>query len=330
MVHSRASKRRRASDSFDDNNTAATATSSRPTLDSQIHSVIWKRPRYPDAADSSATSSSSPSSSDAPTPVPDSPCDPSSSTSQRAHSHAKVSGHGMGHHESHKLRLRKDREEKWKKWCEARRWEKKDDPEYRQKVGSKEVHRSDAMSYFRLKDYEIDTLPHIIFENEHSPLSPGKSYSLGNLHTLVSRKFAFLAGLDPDISMKTQEVEFLRRGWELFQADTQKLEERMKAKGKTRKALVFRVTYLPRLRPCPVSGAAIGDARAQARAKPRPLGSWTSRVYEDGVCIGEWLNFQFDPDDDGIFYARYERFRPRGAQWVWVPDREDGHDYDIC
>ena len=107
----------------------------------------------------------------------------------------------------------------------------------------------------------------------------------------------------------------------------------MKAKGKTRKALVFRVTYLPlpRLRHCPITGAALapGDARAQARAKPRPLGSWTSRVYEDGVYIGEWLNFQFDPDDDDFEdnYRKYVRFRPKGADWQWVLD--DAYD-DCC
>ena len=75
------------------------------------------------------------------------------------------------------------------------------------------------MTYFRLKDYEIDTLPYVTFDNEHNPMIPGKSYTLANLHTLVSRKYAFLAGLDPAVSMKTQEVDFLKRGWELFEAE---------------------------------------------------------------------------------------------------------------
>ena len=74
-------------------------------------------------------------------------------------------------------------------------------------------------SHFRLKYHEIDTLPHGTFENEHDPRNPRKSYCLGNLYTVVSRKLAFLAGLDCGINLKTQEVEFLRRGWELFQAE---------------------------------------------------------------------------------------------------------------
>lgn len=75
------------------------------------------------------------------------------------------------------------------------------------------------MSYFRLKDCEIDTLPYITFDDEHNPMIPGRSYGLGNLHTLVSRKYAFLAGLDPGVSLSSQEVEFLKRGWQLFEAE---------------------------------------------------------------------------------------------------------------
>lgn len=73
-----------------------------------------------------------------------------------------------------------------------------------------------AMSYFRLKDYEIDTLPYVLFDDEHNPTTPGRSYNLGNLHTLVSRKFAFLHGLDEKLDPRTREVELLKRGWSLF------------------------------------------------------------------------------------------------------------------
>lgn len=40
----------------------------------------------------------------------------------------------------------KEREEAWMQWCEEHRWEPKDDPGYKQKVRSKEVHRSDGES----------------------------------------------------------------------------------------------------------------------------------------------------------------------------------------
>ncbi len=74
------------------------------------------------------------------------------------------------------------------------------------------------MSYFRLKEYEIDTLPYVTFANEHNPTVLGKSYNLANLHALVSRKHAFLHGLDEKLDLRTREVELLKRGWELFDA----------------------------------------------------------------------------------------------------------------
>ena len=135
--------------------------------------------------------------------------------------------------------IKKERETRWKAWCRERRWSEEDDPMYKQKAGASEVHRSDgmfsfelcphhptrgaqrsiptAMTYFRLKDYEIDTLPHVEFENIHNPNTPGRSYNRGNLCTLVSRKFAMLGGVDSEIDPKTREDEFLRRGWTLFQ-----------------------------------------------------------------------------------------------------------------
>lgn len=88
----------------------------------------------------------------------------------------------------------------------------------------------------------------------------------------------------------------------------------MRAKGKQRKELVFGVIFVPRL-------PRTADEHGR-RIKPRPSGSWTSRVYEDGVCIGEWLNFQYDPDvaEYADFYKSFERFRPRNADWVWASD----------
>ncbi|RPD73783.1 hypothetical protein L226DRAFT_613907 [Lentinus tigrinus ALCF2SS1-7] len=250
--------------------------------------------------------SPSPSSSRSPSPFLEEPTS--------SESHGKRGLHTQRQRETVRRAVEKKRHTaRWKTWCEEHRWERDHDPGYKQKVGSKEVHRADAMAYFRLKDYEIDTLPYVTFDNEHNPMVPGKSYNLGNLHTLVSRKFAFLHGLDEKLDPRAREVELLKRGWELFDADTKKLEERMHAKGKKRKELVFGVIFIPR-QP--------GQNERGGKTKPRPFGSWTTRVYEDGVYIGEWLNFQFDPDDDdfGDHYRRYERFRPKDAEWHWELD----------
>ena len=74
-----------------------------------------------------------------------------------------------------------------------------------------------AKSYFRLKDVEIDTLPYVAFENVHNMNSYGRSYSVANLRTLVSRKFGVLAGVDEELDPKTEEAAFLKRGWALFE-----------------------------------------------------------------------------------------------------------------
>ena len=97
---------------------------------------------------------------------------------------------------------------------------------------------------------------------------------------------------------------------------TKKLDERMRAKGEKRKELVFHVMYVPR-QP--------GRSERGRNTKPRPFGSWTTPVYEDGMRIGEWLNFQFDPEDDDFcdHYRRYERFRPKDAEWEWLLDSAD-------
>ena len=89
-----------------------------------------------------------------------------------------------------------------------------------------------------------------------------------------------------------------------------KYEERLQAKGRSRKALVFSVIFAPR--------PPYTDTRSE-KVKPRPIGSWTSRVFEDGLYIGRWLNFQCDPDTDeyGDFHKAVERFRPKNADWVW-------------
>ena len=88
------------------------------------------------------------------------------------------------------------------------------------------------------------------------------------------------------------------------------LEERMHAKGKSRKPLKS-WEIIPARR--------LDHVLSGRNTKARPLGSWTTQVYEDGVVIGEWLNIQFDPDAGFYedFYAGFERFRPADADWEW-------------
>lgn len=56
----------------------------------------------------------------------------------------RVHARGIGHKGARKLAMKKEREERWREWCEVHRWYREDDPGYKQKVGSKEVQRSDG------------------------------------------------------------------------------------------------------------------------------------------------------------------------------------------
>ncbi|KAJ6546894.1 hypothetical protein B0H19DRAFT_1162900 [Mycena capillaripes] len=147
------------------------------------------------------------------------------------------------------------------------------------------------MHYYRLKTEEIATLPYFTFENQHHPLAPpGKSYVVAELERLVYRKFATLGGVsDEDPKSETQ---FLGEGQRLFEEDTAKLEARSPRKPPRTFTIVRKVP------------------KSTNNFLDRPFGSWESPVYENGVLVGYWLNFQFDPsgDDDG-FYDGYERFR---------------------
>ncbi|KAJ7460880.1 hypothetical protein B0H11DRAFT_2004918 [Mycena galericulata] len=181
--------------------------------------------------------------------------------------------------------LKQKRKSEWLTWCLQNVWTP--DPLYRQKNGSKEMHRGDAMQHYRLKDVEIDTLPYFKFENEHRPGAPGKSYVVAELERLVYRKFATLNGIPQD-----SLPHFLSEGRRLFEADTAKLEQRSPRKPPT----IYRIKIVEE----PIENF-----------PNRPCGSWESPVYEDGVFIGWELNFQFDPEgnDDG-FYDQFETFRP--------------------
>ncbi|KAJ7778662.1 hypothetical protein DFH07DRAFT_1033352 [Mycena maculata] len=138
------------------------------------------------------------------------------------------------------------------------------------------------MRDYRLKDFEIATLPYFKFENEYCPAVPGKSYMVAELDRLVYRKFATLNGVPwwgASIS------HFLREGRRLFEEDT-----------------------------IPPEGAQdlphqSGRGAPRRELPHRPFGPWVSPVYENGQVIGWELNFQFDPEgnDDG-FYDQFEMF----------------------
>ncbi|KAL2277024.1 hypothetical protein FJTKL_00319 [Diaporthe vaccinii] len=99
----------------------------------------------------------------------------------------------------------------WNKYAQSSYWEK--DDSYRQKVNTFEIHRSDAMQFYRLKAAEMDTLPYWEFENKNYPSHPGRSYSHEGVLMLVSRKHAMLSGLH---EKGLREHELLRQGKELF------------------------------------------------------------------------------------------------------------------
>ncbi|KIK57496.1 hypothetical protein GYMLUDRAFT_263008 [Collybiopsis luxurians FD-317 M1] len=242
--------------------------------------------------------------------TPKTPCMPKTPQKQGGSGSRDVS---PGSSSPSKSALKKQRVEVWNRWCEQNKWNPKDDPHYTQKIGTQEVHRTEAKQYFCLADKEIDTVPYITFKNEYNERQPGRSYNLANLHTLVSRKSAYLAGLHEEnsgLDPKKNEAEFLKRGWKLFTGENEKREQNcLNRTGQNRKQ--------PRIWKIIQKRDPFMNSLRRNR-KDRPGGSWTSRVYDDdGSYIGEWLNFQFDPDagDYADFYASFERFRPKDADW---------------
>ncbi|TBU44966.1 hypothetical protein BD309DRAFT_751074 [Dichomitus squalens] len=184
-----------------------------------------------------------------------------------------------------KVQSKEEREERWKKWCVDRKWSRLHDPRYKQKVGDRGVYRSDATAYYRLNSYEIDTLPHATFDNPHNPKSFGRLYNISDLRTLVSRKFAYLAGLDARFDREEQEVGFIKEGWKPFEEYEKILEEAMQKKGKRRKPLHCRTI----IEVVPIPDSPIKHHHGSM--KPRPPGSRLMRVYQDGNFIGDHLNF---------------------------------------
>lgn len=101
---------------------------------------------------------------------------------------------------------------------------------------------------------------------------------------------------------------------------TQRLTERLRMKGEKRKELVFCVIFVPRLLSDEHGRDHALSTDPTSATRPRPSGSWTTRVYEDGVHIGEWLSLQYDPESEDYSDARKAlvRFRPKNAAWTWA------------
>ncbi|KAK2613794.1 hypothetical protein N8I77_000678 [Diaporthe amygdali] len=190
----------------------------------------------------------------------------------------------------------------WNEHVRLSYWQK--DDSYRQKVNTHEIHRSDAMQFYRLKAAEMDTLPYWEFENNNYPSHPGRSYSHEGVLMLVSRKAAMLAGLH---EKGLREHELLRQGKELFDNEQARLLQR--TPNKKTKPRLWKI----------VNRHANRD---RMYWDSMPSGSWESPVWEHGKVVGHWLNYQFDPDigpeDDWMFSPA--RFRPLGSsQRVEMP-----------
>ncbi|KAI3402182.1 hypothetical protein diail_111 [Diaporthe ilicicola] len=183
----------------------------------------------------------------------------------------------------------------WNEYVELSRWEKDDG--YRQKVNTYEIHRSDAVRFYRLKPAELDTLPYWEFENKNYPSHPGRSYSHEGVLMLVSRKAAMLAGLH---EKGLREHELLKQGKELFDDEQARLLQR--TPDKKTKPHLWKI----------VKRRSYNDRTDEDRM---PSGSWETPIWEDGRVIGHWLNYQFDPnigpEDDWMFSKA--RFRPFGS-----------------
>lgn len=183
----------------------------------------------------------------------------------------------------------------WNKYAQSSYWEK--DDSYRQKVNTFEIHRSDAMQFYRLKAAEMDTLPYWEFENKNYPSHPGRSYSHEGVLMLVSRKHAMLSGLH---EKGLREHELLRQGKELFDKEQARLLQRTPNKKRQPHLwkIVNRHKYVD-----PTDWESM------------PSGSWETPIWEHGKIIGHWLNYQFDPnigpEDDWMFSEA--RFRPVGS-----------------
>ncbi|KAI0023871.1 hypothetical protein F4780DRAFT_26902 [Xylariomycetidae sp. FL0641] len=169
----------------------------------------------------------------------------------------------------------------WEAWVAQSRWVR--DENYRQKVGSIEIHKTDAKKYYGLKDEELDTLPYKEFPNDYNPRKPGRSYPHDAVCKLAYRKLARLAGVH---EKGEPEAELLRQGQELFEA--RKEEQLKKNPGMPR--IPKTGTVIRVIRPCYASP--LGSSGSFV-----PGGTWESPVYENGRVVGSYRNYQFDPED---------------------------------
>ncbi|CAJ2512931.1 Uu.00g010500.m01.CDS01 [Anthostomella pinea] len=197
--------------------------------------------------------------------------------------------------------------EAWTEWVAESAWIK--DESYRQKVGSVEIHRTDAKTYYRLTTEELNTLPYREFENEHNPAQPGRSYAHEGVKMLVSRKYATLAGLhDSGLT----ERELLRRGGKLF--DEAKADGLRKNPNTPGRPKIGKIVRIKKYNDSP------------ARTERRPPGSWETPVRANGKLVGYWLNLQFDPEADAdVHLTDADRFRPLDSN---VYDRQRNASVD--
>ncbi|KUJ19353.1 uncharacterized protein LY89DRAFT_773675 [Mollisia scopiformis] len=188
----------------------------------------------------------------------------------------------------------------WVRWVSESKWEK--DPSYKQKVGSEEIHGSDAMKFYNLTGEEMDTLPFWKFENINSLSHPGRSYVDNEVKRLAYRKLAMLVGFHKE---DMEENELLRQGYILFE---EKQIQRRQGNPNTPTEPITGTIFIPKPHETyrnPLTGI--------------PHGCWESPVWRNGVLIGHWLNAQFTPDDDGEWIPK-ERFKPLGSD-TWIEQR---------
>lgn len=188
----------------------------------------------------------------------------------------------------------------WNEWLAHNEWNPEHDRYYRQKIEWEVVQPSDAKTFYRFTDAEMDTLPYAM--NRCNPRRPGKAYNRLDLIRLAYRKEAALNGVKGAVHGMPRDKMF-KEGKRLFEARMKDLESKYWTftGGKRR----------PNLR----TFTAVQHPADRDTSEPtRPIGTWWERVWKNGQTVGWWLVCHFDPkaegsgrDDD---FASRERFWP--------------------